>query len=279
MADSPGREPVWKKRLRSKGMLPVTTGHEQKDEKVDSLELKELDTTPEPSVLSDGENRDPEPKEKGKSESPCDHCKKKPNKVPLKTEEAMSPRGVAKSVSFDELNIQEEEKTHKTKQNHRAKEETGTGEDEGSFGELIRTKSSLSGVFSEVFGDEDFSLATPTIYTNTSDDRSSISSYPSARKSRHRDSRRRRKSRSRYDDDSILDDEYLEIGVFSCPISNELKLLTDLLSQGHDYLCVEQPEQRRIRSAEKSSRRKSAATSRRKSRPVAKEEKDNRRLV
>ena len=162
--EAPSKEPVWKKRLRHLGKSP--NAKERKplriNEDTPSSKPDEKETVPKED---NGHSRQEEESHEPGAE--------------LKTVKLEF-----KSVSFDRAGIEASRKTRK-KQALRRKQEKilETFDEEESFDQLMRTESSYSDVFFNLFEEEDFSLATPTIYTDdgTNTDESSVeeSSYDS----------------------------------------------------------------------------------------------------
>jgi hypothetical protein len=264
----PEKEPVWKKRLRVKTGAPAADGVQPPDKskaETDNLIVKEIIST-----IGSGDDDDQETwKKRGKG-------KKGPRKVPLKSERETSS---SRREAMDK-------ESRKKKVDRQSKEEVvETHEDEESFNQLVRPSSTLSDMLSLSFLDEDFSLGTPTIYTDSSEDKSSISSDSIRRDHRHRRRQRSSRTRTAYDDDrlySCADDDFLEFGLLSCRVSEQLKVLADVLNPEENCACAD-GQDTVLRVCEADSSRSLTAGRRRKSRRQLampnKVKPDSRRLV
>jgi hypothetical protein len=236
-----GKEPVW---LRRKAQSADMARKSQQQE--NELDVKEIPRT--------SDSRSAREKDLIKHGG----GKKGHRKVPLKSE-------------YEKTSSERKNKPH-----HWTREEDiEDTEDDKKFDELVRPSSTLSDMLSLSFLDEDFSLGTPTIYTDSSEDKSSFSS----------DSiRRDRRSRTgKYDDEAFCAvDEYLDFGLLSCRISEPLKALTDALGPGEPFTCADGQETI-LRVCEADTSKALPARRRRKSRHhiamAQKEKPDSRRLV
>ena len=96
----------------------------------------------------------------------------------------------------------------------------------------MRSNSSYSDIFTNIFDDDDFSIATPTIYTDATDDNTTLTSYNSRRKSKKDSLKKKKKSESKAkheDDDESEDDfDYLPMGCRTTGVLEEFKIFSEL---------------------------------------------------
>lgn len=286
--EDPIKEPVWKKRLRYKGKAPVsqvrraTTAPPTPEPspapapedlpRPSPTQPKQHHTTEEESVVPREEEEEVMEKETGSRQPDLDSAIAGVLQKVEEEGDLAKPKPVTKTVSFDETGIQAKDKSRKKKKKHpstrsRKRQESSRldttfeeDEEEASYDDLMRTDSSYSDIFMNLFEDDDFSLATPTIYTDATDGNSSISSQGSTGKSRERE---------KY---SWMEDDFDEFGPFGCKTSalmDEVRLFTDLFFPP-DYICAKPsrssdppPPQRRKQKEKRGRSRKSSRRSRR----------------
>jgi hypothetical protein len=198
---------------------------------------------------------------------PAPHNKPSPDTPEAKPEDVLpqsrSPP-FTKSVSFDEAGLIAVQIAKK--KSTRSRRPHPWGEEE-SFDELMRSHSEYSDIFTDIFEDEDFSLATPTIYTDDEEeeddevedeveDESTVDSYE--RRSRRKEKRRSeaRRRRIKYEDEDE-EEEDVAIGCQSIQVLEEFKVLTELFIQEQQCICVkpeDRPSPRRRRGRGRSRR-------------------------
>jgi hypothetical protein len=282
------KEPVWKKRLRHMGKSPPTAAvtpepsrHDNELPRGDVLDdlataaataeelatggLQRVDSRDEleqvlEAVFTAGEVDFsmsallPSPVTPPR---PAPHNKPSPDTPEAKPEDVLPPQPLplssppfTKSVSFDEaglIAVQKAKKKSTPSRRPHSLEETE------SFDELMRSHSEYSDIFTDIFEDGDFSLATPNIYTDEEEDdedevedevedESTVDSYErrSRRKEKRRSEARRRRIKYQEEDE---EEEDVAIGCQSIQVLEEFKVLTELFIQEQQCICVE-PEDR-----------------------------------
>ena len=253
------KEPVWKKRLRHQGKSPGAN------------ERKPLRLNEDISLNRDG----------GEIVSKVDRGNTRRREDENQHDRKAHPTKLeTKTVSFDKAGIEASRRTRKKHARRREQEKLLEAFEEESFDKLMRTESGYSDVFFNLFEEEDFSLATPTIYTDEATDESSAESsdYESGNRksdeveedghadeeeetSRHE---RRRSSRvtpisprQDYDEDDDYDLLYTIDGCRSVAVFEELKMITELFIPDQRCICAKPEEEtvRRGRSRRRKSRR------------------------
>ena len=245
------KEPVWKKRLRHQGKSPSTKdrkpGHVDEDRNSKEIFRKK--------------DKGDSAKERGREVRDLKH-------ITLGS----------KTVSFDEPAIKASRQTRK-KQSLRRKQEKllAAFDEEVSFDQLTRTNSGYSDVFLDLFEDEDFSLATPTIYTNATDESSAESSSSSGIENREEEQtveeeevshrRLRKSSRSKSPREGYYEDDELDFaslgGCRSVEVLEELKMLTELFIPEQRCICAKPQEEISHRGRERHRGRNRGRKSRR----------------
>eukprot|EP00977_Amphora_coffeiformis_P002379 scaffold448_cov156-Amphora_coffeaeformis.AAC.8 len=262
---APSKEPVWKKRLRYQGMSP--SANERKplrlnDDVPSKAEENEILRKKDNGVSRQEEH---ENQHGGKeSHRPDAESIQKPVKLS------------SKSVSFDKTGIEASRKTRKKHALRRKQDKILKAFEEESFDQLFRTESGFSDVFFDLFEEEDFSLATPTIYTDEATDESSIESSYEARGEKLNEAEeeehdeedeegeeshleRRTSSRALSPrEDYYVDDDFDFSTIGGCrgvAVFEELKMLTELFIPEQRCICAKPEEE--IPSRGRSRRRRS----------------------
>jgi hypothetical protein len=159
---------------------------------------------------------------------------------------------MVKTVSFDEKRLSQAaqqqakgKRTIKKVSTRQQQDEIFKNEDEESFENLMRTESGYSDIFNNLFDDDDFSLATPTIYTDATDETTTLSSSPSSTrksKDRQRKSSRRSRSTAPEDEGSFFDFDFATSGCRGLAVLEELKIFTELFATEQQCICNKSEE-------------------------------------